>query len=102
MIGNQFQPEFLADCRQRQNDFHHRKRSSDANSRSAAEWEVRILRHLLDEVFGPSFRTECKWLIIKAWVSLGGPLKHKHLGSGRHAIAANFAIVDCFASQAEC
>ena len=100
MIGNQFQAKLLSNRSQAQNDFHHRERCADASSWPTAEREVGILRHALNEVFSPSFGTEGQRLIIKAWVSLGGPLKHEHLGSRRHGIAANFAIRDRFASQA--
>src|SRR5260221_5631512 len=40
-------------------------------------------------------------LMKKPWMGLGAPLKHEYRVSLRHAIAADLAIVNRFAAQAE-
>src|SRR5258706_7935654 len=101
MISINFQTKSLSNSRQAQDDFHHRERRADANSRPATEREVGVLRQVLNKIFSPPLRTKFIGLIIKPCIALGGPLKHEYLRSLRHAIAADLAIVNCFAPQAE-
>src|SRR5260221_8631658 len=101
MISINFQTKLLSNRCQAQDDFHGRERRADANSRAATEREVGVLRQALNKIFSPPLRTKFIRLIIKPCVALGGPLKHKYLSSLRHAIAADLAIVNRFAAQAE-
>src|SRR6266480_1719914 len=101
MISINFQTKLLSNRRQAQDDFHRRERRADANSRAAAKRGVGVLRQVLNKIFSPPLRTKFMGLIITPCVALGGPLKHEYLGSLRPAIAADLAIVNRFAAQAE-
>src|SRR5712692_132179 len=99
MIGIKFETKLLADRRQAQNNFHHRERSADARTRSAAERKIRVPGQTLDEILSPSLRPKRLRLVVKSRVALRGPLKHEHLRAGPDLIPANFAIFNRFASQ---
>src|SRR6266404_5482564 len=99
MIRDEFESKLFTDRHQHHNHFHHCERCADAGARTGAEREVRVLRKLRFELSRPTFRLELLWLLKEARVAMRRPLKHEYLSSSRHVIAANLAIVYCFAAQ---
>src|SRR5262245_35363537 len=99
MTRSEFETKLLANCREHQNHFHHCEGSSDAGSRAATKWKVRILRKRFHEPFCPPVRYEVVRAIIEARVTLSYPLKHENLRSGRNGITADLAIFNSLAAE---
>src|SRR5262249_38489481 len=58
MPGRNRETEALGNRRQDEHRFHHGERVTDAQARTAAEWEVGILRHALGAIVEPALRLE--------------------------------------------
>src|SRR5262245_14263125 len=75
MTFDEFETQFLTDCCEHQDNFHHCERRTNAGPRTAAEREVRILRESFIEFIGPAFRNELIRTVVEACVALRDPLK---------------------------